>query len=159
MWNLPKGNKFLPKTTLKELETLYTTEKKAKPKTRLLYAIHRKKGASIDNIAQITNQKKSNSPHHPTPLPTKRTKRKRRHKTNRKTRIPNPQTTQRTRKTTRNWSTPKQNRVMVHQRSKRTHPQKIWRNLHKRTCMGTTQSTGFFLAKTKTPQNPRRTRN
>ena len=54
MWNLPKGNEFLPKTTLKELETLYTAEKKAKPKTRLLCAIHRKKGASIDEIAEIT---------------------------------------------------------------------------------------------------------
>jgi hypothetical protein len=28
MWNLPKGNEFLPKTALKELETLYTAEKK-----------------------------------------------------------------------------------------------------------------------------------
>lgn len=59
MWNLPKGNKFLPKTTLKELETLYTAEKKAKPKTRLLCAIHRKKGATIDEIAEITNQKRA----------------------------------------------------------------------------------------------------
>jgi len=59
MWNLPKGNEFLPKTTLKELETLYTAEKKAKPKTRLLCAIHRKKGASIDDIAEITNQKRA----------------------------------------------------------------------------------------------------
>jgi len=59
MWNLPKGNEFLPKTTLKELETLYTAEKKAKPKTRLLCAIHRKKGASIDEIAEITNQKRA----------------------------------------------------------------------------------------------------
>src|ERR1035437_9479491 len=59
MWNLPKGNEFLPKTTLGELETLYAAEKKAKPKTRLLCAIHRKKGASIDDIAEITNQKRA----------------------------------------------------------------------------------------------------
>jgi transposase len=56
MGNLPKGEEFLPKTPLEELETLYTHEKKAKPKIRLLSAIHRKKGASIDEIAAITNQ-------------------------------------------------------------------------------------------------------
>ena len=59
MWNLPKGNEFLPKTTLEELETLYAAEKKAKPKTRLLCAIHRKKGASIDDIAEIISQKRT----------------------------------------------------------------------------------------------------
>jgi transposase len=59
MWNLPKGNEFLPKTTLKELENLYATEKKTKPKIRLLIAIHRKNGESIDNIAKITNQKRA----------------------------------------------------------------------------------------------------
>jgi len=59
MWNLPKGDNFLPKTTLGELENLYAAEKKAKPKTRLLCAIHRKKGASIDAIAEITNQKRA----------------------------------------------------------------------------------------------------
>jgi len=59
MWNLPKGDEFLPKTTLGELETLYAAEKKAKPKTRLLCAIHRKKGASIDDIAEITSQKRA----------------------------------------------------------------------------------------------------
>ena len=59
MWNLPKGNEFLPKTTLKELENLYAVEKKTKPKIRLLCAIHRKNGESIDNIAEITNQKRA----------------------------------------------------------------------------------------------------
>lgn len=56
MRNLPKGEEFLPKTPLEELENLYAYEKRAKPKIRLLCAIHRKKGASIDEIAAITNQ-------------------------------------------------------------------------------------------------------
>jgi transposase len=59
MWNLPKGEDFLPNTTLQELEKLYATEKRAKPKIRLLCAIHRKKGASIDDIAQITYLKRA----------------------------------------------------------------------------------------------------
>ena len=59
MWNLPKGNEFLPKTTLKELENLYAAEKKTKPKIRLLCAIHRKNGESIDNIAEMTSQKRA----------------------------------------------------------------------------------------------------
>jgi len=56
MGNLPKSEEFLPKTPLEELENLYAYEKRAKPKIRLLCAIHRKKGASIDEIAAITNQ-------------------------------------------------------------------------------------------------------
>ena len=58
MWDLPKGNLFLPKVSLKELEYLYATENKAKPKIRLLCAIHRKNESSIDEIAQITNLKR-----------------------------------------------------------------------------------------------------
>ena len=55
MWKLPKGNDFLPNTTLQQLEKLYAAETKAKPKIRLLCAIHRKKGTSLDDIAEITN--------------------------------------------------------------------------------------------------------
>ena len=55
MWNLPKGSEFLPGISLGKLESMYAEETKAKPKTRLLCALHRKKGRSIDQIAGITN--------------------------------------------------------------------------------------------------------
>lgn len=58
MWDLPKGNLFLPKVSLEELECLYAAENRAKPKIRLLCAIHRKKGASIDEIADSTSLKR-----------------------------------------------------------------------------------------------------
>lgn len=53
MWNLSKGNQFLPNTTLKQIKSLYKQEKRAKPKLRLLAAIHRKKGKSLDEIAYL----------------------------------------------------------------------------------------------------------
>lgn len=59
MWKLPKGEDFLPNTTLQQLETLYASENRAKPKIRLLCAIHRKRDASIDGIAEITNLKRA----------------------------------------------------------------------------------------------------
>lgn len=55
MWNLPKGMQFLPDTTLDRLEDMYRQEMKAKPKMRLLAAIHRKKGKGIDEIALQIN--------------------------------------------------------------------------------------------------------
>lgn len=55
MWNLPKGGSFLPNTNLKQLQKLYKQEIKAKPKMRLLAAIHRKKGKSLDEIAYHLN--------------------------------------------------------------------------------------------------------
>jgi len=58
MWDLPKGDLFLPKVSLEELECLYASENRAKPKIRLLCAIHRKNESSIDEIAQITNLKR-----------------------------------------------------------------------------------------------------
>lgn len=54
MWKLPKGEDFLPNTSLNQLEDLYAAETRAKPKIRLLCAIHRKKDASLDDIAKIT---------------------------------------------------------------------------------------------------------
>ena len=51
MWNLPKGNEFLPKTTLGELETLYAAEKKAKPKTGCCAPFTEKK-AQVSMILQ-----------------------------------------------------------------------------------------------------------
>ena len=58
MWDLPKGDQFLPKTNVTELKRLYESEQKAKPKIRLLCAIHRKKGESIDEISEVTNLKR-----------------------------------------------------------------------------------------------------
>lgn len=58
MWNLPKGDDFLPGVSIQELRGLYKAEKKAKPKLRLLCAIHRKEGKSIDDIAGFTNMKR-----------------------------------------------------------------------------------------------------
>lgn len=58
MWDLPKGEAFLPRVDLDELEKLYAAENKAKPKIRLLCAIHRKRGESIDQIADATNLKR-----------------------------------------------------------------------------------------------------
>lgn len=52
-WNLGKGDGFLPGVSLAELKNLYKKEKKAKPKQRLLCAIHRKQGESIDVIKDI----------------------------------------------------------------------------------------------------------
>jgi len=51
MWKLPKGKKFLPSTAVQQLQKLYDREKNAKAKIRLLSALHRKKGKSIDEIA------------------------------------------------------------------------------------------------------------
>jgi transposase len=59
MWNLPKSEEFLPNVSLQELERLYAAENRAKPKIRLLCAIHRKKGASLDDIAEITSLKRA----------------------------------------------------------------------------------------------------
>jgi transposase len=58
VWNLPKGEEFLPGTSLKELRKLYREETKAKPKLRLLCAIHRKEGKSLDDIVDMTNMKR-----------------------------------------------------------------------------------------------------
>ncbi len=58
MWNLPKGEMFLPRVELKKLREMYAAEQKAKPKVRLLCAIRRKKGESIDNIAEGTDLKR-----------------------------------------------------------------------------------------------------
>ena len=55
MWNLQKGVKFLPNTTINQLQKIYKKETKAKPKMRLLAAIHRKKGKSLDDIAYHVN--------------------------------------------------------------------------------------------------------
>lgn len=52
-WNLGKGKGFLPGVSLEELKSMYKAEKNAKPKQRLLCAVHRKQGKSIDAIKDI----------------------------------------------------------------------------------------------------------
>lgn len=51
MWQLKKGSTFLPYVSVPRLQKLYDREKNAKAKLRLLAAIRRKKGESIDYIA------------------------------------------------------------------------------------------------------------
>jgi len=59
MWNLPKGDGFLPSISLAQLQGCYQAEKAAKPKIRLLCAIHRKNNQSLDSICQVSNLKKT----------------------------------------------------------------------------------------------------
>ena len=53
MWQLEKGELFLSKTSLKEIRNLYKKEMNGKSKLRLLAAIHRKQGKSIDKISEL----------------------------------------------------------------------------------------------------------
>ena len=50
-WNLLKGEDYLPRISEVELERLYRLESGATPKLRLLCALQRKRGESIDSIA------------------------------------------------------------------------------------------------------------
>lgn len=56
MWKLTKGNAFLSKIPLKSLQKVYDKEKNAKSKLRLLSAVHRKRGKSIDEIAYLLSK-------------------------------------------------------------------------------------------------------
>ena len=51
-WNLARGEDFLPNTSLSELKRLMRAETKAKPRLRLLIAVHRKQDKPIDEIAE-----------------------------------------------------------------------------------------------------------
>ena len=51
MWKLNKGKEFLSGVSLKRLQQMYHREQNAKAKLRLLTAIRRKKGESLDEIA------------------------------------------------------------------------------------------------------------
>lgn len=59
MWDLPKGDQFLPRVELTQLQNMYVLEHHTKPKLRLLCAIHRKKGESIDEIVNATDLKRT----------------------------------------------------------------------------------------------------
>ena len=50
-WQLAKGEEYLPRISEVELEQLYRAEKEATPKLRLLCALQRKRGESLDSIA------------------------------------------------------------------------------------------------------------
>ena len=56
MWTLLKGKYFLPATSVNQLQKSYDKEKNAKAKLRLLSAVHRKKGKSIDEIAYLLSK-------------------------------------------------------------------------------------------------------
>ncbi len=58
VWELPKGDAFLPGVRLERLQEAYRIEQRAKPKIRLLCAIHRKEGESIDEISEETDLKR-----------------------------------------------------------------------------------------------------
>ena len=58
MWTLPKGESFLPDVSLRQLQRLYAAEMKAKPKLRLLCAICRKEGGSLDGVAARVSMKR-----------------------------------------------------------------------------------------------------
>jgi len=58
MWTLPKGESFLPSASLKQLQRLYAAEAEAKPKLRLLCAICRKEGGSLDDVAARVSMKR-----------------------------------------------------------------------------------------------------
>lgn len=51
-WHLPKGDEFLPKLSVEELRQSYEREQGGWPKIRLLVAIKRKEGQSMDAIAE-----------------------------------------------------------------------------------------------------------
>jgi transposase len=50
-WHLPKGDEFLPRISMEDLRQSYEREQGGWPKIRLLVAIKRKEGQSMDAIA------------------------------------------------------------------------------------------------------------
>ena len=53
MWHLEKGSEFLPAISVKKLKQMYKKENNSKAKLRLLSAIHRKSGKSLDDVARL----------------------------------------------------------------------------------------------------------
>ncbi len=56
MWELAKGKEFLSNISVKKLQKMYDKEKDVKSKLRLLSAVHRKRGKSMDEIAYILSK-------------------------------------------------------------------------------------------------------
>jgi transposase len=57
-WNLPKGEDFLPRVSFMDLRKQYEEERSYKAKSRLLVALKRKEGQSMDDIAQQLEMKR-----------------------------------------------------------------------------------------------------
>ena len=51
MWNLPKGHEFMREVSTAKLKAVYRKETSEKAKMRLLSAVKRRQGKSIDQIA------------------------------------------------------------------------------------------------------------
>ena len=51
-WNLARGEDFLSHTSLSELKRLMAAETTAKPRLRLLIALHRRQNKSLDEISE-----------------------------------------------------------------------------------------------------------
>lgn len=58
-WDLARGEEFLPHTSLTELKRLMKAETKAKPRLRLLIALHRKQGKPLDEITEACSVSRS----------------------------------------------------------------------------------------------------
>ena len=56
MWSLPSGTRFVPDVSTRELRMLYVAEQHPKSKLRLLAAMHRRAGKSIDEIAYMLSK-------------------------------------------------------------------------------------------------------
>lgn len=56
MWSLPNGKKFLSDVSTQKLRSMYAVEQHPKSKLRLLAALHRRKGESIDSIARMLSK-------------------------------------------------------------------------------------------------------
>lgn len=56
MWSLPSGAKFLPGVSTRRLRAAYAAEQHPKSKLRLLAAMHRRAGKSIDEIAYMLSK-------------------------------------------------------------------------------------------------------
>lgn len=56
MWSLPSGPRFLPDVSTRQLRLMYADEQHPKSKLRLLAAVHRRQGKSIDKIAYMTSK-------------------------------------------------------------------------------------------------------
>lgn len=56
MWSLPKRMVFLPDISTQQLRAMYAAEQHPKSKLRLLAAVHRREGKSIDEIAYMLSK-------------------------------------------------------------------------------------------------------
>jgi len=56
MWTLPSRTRFLPGVSTRRLRVMYAAEKHPKSKLRLLAAVHRRSGKSMDEIAYMLSK-------------------------------------------------------------------------------------------------------